>query len=46
MTLFKFNDKLQFCFENKLDTVPAPWTDAATIQELSFWGPDYRIKNT
>ena len=26
-------------------TVPAPLTDAATIQELSFWGPDYHIKN-
>ena len=26
-------------------TVPAPLTDAATIQELSFWSLDYRIKN-
>ena len=25
--------------------VAAPLTDAAAIQELSFWCPDYHIKN-
>ena len=28
-----------------MNTVPAPSTDAATIQELSFLGPYYHIKN-
>ena len=44
MHLKKLETK-KFGHHFKVSTVPAPLTDAATIQELSFWGPDYRIKN-
>ena len=49
-TLFPGTDRkiskslFQYSSQDCSVTVPAPLTDAATIQELSFWGLDYLTK--
>ena len=45
----QYNSKVTQPLDTELDrlsTVTAPLTGAATIQESSFWGPDCHIKKT
>ena len=44
--IFSFTNHTEENVQNHfVITVPAPLTDAATIQEFWFCGPDYHIKN-